>query len=166
MGKEWSVEDDGFFQKIRSVSENLREATLKALKTVILGIPAKIASETTGIRPQRDTGYMQGAYSVYVGKDLVADEEIVSPKGKGQFKLPPVTGFNEFEATYIPEAPYAATQEAGKRTLEDGRVIQLTGRKPGTGPGWVDKLTEPVNAEEILEELNDHIKDNMKEFIS
>ncbi|EMO57786.1 hypothetical protein LEP1GSC161_0333 [Leptospira santarosai str. CBC1416] len=166
MGKEWSVDDDGFFQKIHSVSENLREAILKALKTVILGIPAKIASETTGIRPQRDTGYMQGAYSVYVGKDLVADEEIVSPKGKGQFKTSPRDWVQRVRGHLHPRGAVCGHPEAGKRTLEDGRVIQLTGRKPGTGPGWVDKLTEPVNAEEILEELNDHIKDNMKEFIS
>ncbi|EMO00906.1 hypothetical protein [Leptospira interrogans] len=165
MGREWSVDDSEFIGKLRGTSNKLGEAIIKALKIVILGIPAKISSSSTGIRPQRDTSYMQGAYSSYVGKEIVADEEIESPKKKSQFKLPPVTGFNEYEATHILEAPYAASQNAGQRELKDGRIIQLKGKKPGTGPGWLDKLTEPDNSADILEELNDHIKDNMKEYI-
>ncbi|TGK12794.1 hypothetical protein, partial [Leptospira stimsonii] len=120
---------------------------------------------STGIQPQRDTSYMQGAYSAHVGKEIVADEEIETPKTKSQFKLPPVTGFSEFEGALIYESAYAATQNAGKRELKDGRVIELKGKKPGTGPGWLDKLTEPGNSDEIIEELNDHIKDDMKEYI-
>ncbi|WP_078124010.1 hypothetical protein [Leptospira alexanderi] len=165
MGKEWTIDNSEFLGKLRGTSNKLGEAITKALKVVILGIPAKISSASTGIRPQRDTSYMQGAYSSYVGREIVANEEIESPKTKSQFKLPPVTGFNEFEAALIYEAPYAAAQQSGQRELNDGRIIQLRGKKPGTGPGWLDKLTEPANSNEIIEELNDHIKDNMREYI-
>lgn len=163
MGKGWLVEDKELKERLgRTFPDKILEVAKKAFEIVALGIPAKVASSTTGIQPQRQTGYMQGAYSIYVGDKLVKDEEEVSPK-KGQFKLPPVIAdIGDLEARTIYEAPYAETQQAGESKVK-GNVITLKGKQPGTGPGWIEKLQEPVNENEIVEEVSDHFNDLFEE---
>ncbi|MDV6237627.1 hypothetical protein CH379_018495 [Leptospira ellisii] len=162
MSRAWSVDDKELKERLgRKFPEKILEVAKKAFEIVSLGIPAKVASSTTGIQPQRQTGYMQGAYSIYVGDKLVKDEEEVSPK-KGQFKLPPViSDIGDLEARTIYEAPYAEIQQTGESKIK-GKVVTLKGRQPGTGPGWIEKLQEPVNANEIIEEVSDHFHDLFK----
>ncbi|PJZ28749.1 hypothetical protein [Leptospira kmetyi] len=159
----WKVDDKELKERLgRKFPEKILEVAKKAFEIVALGIPAKVASANTGIQPQRNTGYMQGAYSIYVGDKLIKDEEEVSPN-KGQFKLPPViSDIEDLEARTIYEAPYAEVQQTGESKIK-GKVITLKGVKPGTGPGWIDKLQEPVNSNEIVEELNDHFRDIFEE---
>ncbi|MBM9502872.1 hypothetical protein JWG44_21700 [Leptospira sp. 201903071] len=163
MGKDWEVDDTEYKERIgRKFPEKIIEIAKKAFEIVSLGIPAKVASAKTGIQPQRQTGYMQGAYSIYVGDKLVKDEEEVSP-GKGQFKLPPViSDIGDLEARTIYEAPYAEVQQGGESKVA-GNTITLKGRQPGTGPGWIGKLQEPVNSDDIVEEVSDHFNDLFQE---
>ncbi|MDV6237525.1 hypothetical protein CH379_017980 [Leptospira ellisii] len=163
MGKGWSVEDKELKERLgRVFPEKILEVAKKALEIVALGIPAKVASSKTGIQPQRQTGYMLGAYSIYVGDKLIKDEEEITPN-KGQFKLPPmIADIEELEAKTIYEAPYAEAQQSGEIKVK-GKVVELKGKQPGTGPGWIEKLQEPVNANDIVEEVADHFHDLFEE---
>ncbi|RHX84708.1 hypothetical protein [Leptospira stimsonii] len=160
MSQGWKVDDKEFKERLGKIfPEKIIEIAKKAFEIVSLGIPAKVASSQTGIQPQRQTGYMQGAYSIYVGDKLVKDEEEVTSKNKSQFKLPPaLADIADLEARTIYEAPYAEVQQSGESKVA-GNPITLKGKQPGTGPGWIEKLQEPVNSNEIVEEVSDHFGD-------
>ncbi|XDD52503.1 hypothetical protein AB3N59_20350 (plasmid) [Leptospira sp. WS92.C1] len=165
MSKDWRVDDSEYKERMgRSFPEKIIQIAKKAFEIVSLGIPVKVSSASTGIQPQRQTGYMQGAYSIYVGNKLIKDVEEISPSnGKNQFKLPPIiSDIGDLEARTIYEAPYSEVQQAGKRKV-NGMTVPIGGKQPGTGPGWIEKLQEPVNADDILEEVSDHFNDLMKE---
>ncbi len=167
LSKGWKVDDHEFKERLGIFfPEKIIEVAKKAFEIVALGIPAKISSSHTGIQPQRQTGYMQGAYSIYVGDELVKDVEEVSSKNKSQFKLPPtIADITDLEARTIYEAPYAEVQQSGESKVA-GNPIVLKGKQPGTGPGWIEKLQEPVNSNEIVEEVSDHFGDLFEKTFS
>lgn len=109
-----------------------------------------------GNLPQRDTGYMQGSYSFHIGKNFT--KEFSNGDRKAQALPPDLAGIRDNELRISFEAPYAAAQQKGYR-IKNGKKIMLTPSKPGTGPGWLDKLDQ--KQDEILEFLEERLGDHL-----
>lgn len=94
--------------------------------------------------PTKDTSYMQGAWAIYLG-DTEKARGSIDP---GRALAPDLAGVLPLETRIQFMAPYTAVQERGYIETKKGRV-ELTGRKPGTGAGFLRKISEGSLPQEI-----------------
>ncbi len=108
-------------------------------------------------QPQRDTGYMSDAYSIYLGGKEVYTNPAEPKKPSATARLnPSPTGMRKFEARVYYEAPYAEAQHKGY-IIRNDKKYYLNPRMPGTGPGWLDKASKGNNADRVQSIIADRL---------